>query len=155
MLSKNEYQKILNIRGKYPQDMIDLYDKHAPKINQDDMELISQPIDFLGLNMYRRSVVANGKDLPPVNMKRINPPGAYTDMGWEVHPEGLYKILKWVNGDYKPPKIYITGNGAAFKDKPSSDGAIHDERQVNYIKGHVKQAHKAFVEGVPLHGYFA
>ena len=44
-------------------------------------------------------------------------PGAtYTDMGWEVYPDGFHACLARVARDYAPPAIYVTENGAAFGD---------------------------------------
>jgi beta-glucosidase len=119
------------------------------------MEMIHQPIDYLGLNMYRRSVIADGKDLAPVNVKRINPPGEYSDMGWEVYPKGLYDILKWTNKNYPTKKIYVTENGVAYNDPVTPEGRCHDKKRVTYLREYIKQALKARVDGVPLHGYFA
>jgi beta-glucosidase len=139
----------------YPEEMMKLYGNAAPEIIQGDFEKIQTPIDFLGINNYRRSVVAAGNDLSPINMKRVSPPGEYTDMGWEVHPEGLYKILKWVHANYRVARIYVTENGASFTDSVAPDGKIHDEKRVAYLRDHLAFAHKAMKEGVPLKGYFA
>jgi beta-glucosidase len=141
--------------GEYPDDMTHLYGSLAPEIQLDDMEVIRQPIDYLGLNMYRRSLVADGTDLPPINMRRINPPGDYTDMGWEIYPKGLYDILKWTHHNYPVEKIYVTENGAAFNDPVTKDGKCHDARRVKYLMEHIKQVLKARREAVPLYGYFA
>ena len=142
-------------RGEYPEDMKELYGPLLPEIQPDDMETIQQPLDYLGLNMYRRSVVADGTDLAPVNIKRISPPGEYSDMGWEVYPKGLYDILKWTDSNYPTKKIYVTENGAAFNDPVTPDGRCHDARRVAFLREYIKQALKARTEGVPLHGYFA
>jgi beta-glucosidase len=142
-------------REGYPEEMVKLYGSNAPDVLPGDFEQIQQPIDFLGINNYRRSVVKAGSDLPPVNMNRINPPGEYTEMGWEVYPEGLYKILKWVNANYPVAQIYITENGASFTDTMTPQGKVHDERRVAYLREHIRYAHKAMKEGVPLKGYFA
>jgi beta-glucosidase len=88
-------------------------------------------------------------------MRRVSPPGEYTEMGWEVHPEGLYKILKWVHANYPVPRVYITENGASFTDTITPDGKVHDERRIGYLREHIKQAHRAMREGVPMKGYFA
>jgi beta-glucosidase len=88
-------------------------------------------------------------------MKRVNPPGEYTEMGWEVHPEGIYKILKWVHANYPVSRIYVTENGASFTDTVSPDGKVHDDRRVAYLREYIKQAHRAMREGAPLKGYFA
>lgn len=153
-LHQNRWYMNALYREGYPAELVKLFGKDAPEVIPGDMELIQEPTDYLGVNNYRRSVVAAGIHLPPVNMKRINPQGEYTEMGWEVYPEGLYKILKWVHANYPVPRIYVTENGASFTDTVSPDGKIHDERRVNYIKEHMKQAHRAMHEGVPLKGYF-
>ncbi len=142
-------------RDGYPAELVKLFGSDAPEVIGDDVEQIQERIDFLGVNNYRRSVVATGKDLPPVNMKRVNPSGEYTEMGWEVYPEGLYKILRWVHQNYPVPKIYVTENGASFTDAVTADGKVHDERRVAYLRGHMAQANRAMREGVPLRGYFA
>jgi len=125
-----------------------------PEVRPGDMAVIGQPLDFLGINMYRRSVVAHGTDLPPVNIRKISPPGAYTDMGWEVYSRGLYDILTWVHRRYAPPAIYVTENGAAFDDEVAADGRCHDERRVSYLREHIRQALASREQGVPLRGYF-
>jgi beta-glucosidase len=75
-------------------------------------------------------------------------------MGWEVSPQGLYNILKYVHDNYHPPALYVTENGAAFADKVGEDGRVHDERRVAYLREHFRQAHRAMADGVPLKGYF-
>ena len=78
----------------------------------------------------------------------------YTEMGWEVYPDGLYNLLLKLTDDYKVP-LYITENGAAFADEVSSDGMVHDPRRTAYYQSHLAAAHRAISRGVPLEGYFA
>ncbi len=80
------------------------------------LQRISAPCDFLGINIYRRAVIGAGSELPPVNFRRVNPPGEYTEMGWEVWPESIHDTLVAVHRDYAPPSIFISENGAAFPD---------------------------------------
>ncbi len=79
-----------------------------------DMGLISEKLDFLGLNYYspRR-----------VSAKRLANPIAgaeYTEMGWEVDPHSLRRLLNRLNTEYRLPPVYITENGAAFRDEGDS-----------------------------------
>jgi beta-glucosidase len=143
-LHQNRWYLDALYRGGYPAEMVRLFGSDAPEVLPGDMEQIQQHTDFLGVNNYRRSVVSAGSDLPPVNMKRVSPPGEYTEMGWEVHPEGLYKVLKWIHQNYPIPKIYVTENGASFTDAISTDGKVHDERRVTYLRDHIKQAHRGY-----------
>jgi beta-glucosidase len=78
----------------------------------------------------------------------------HTEMGWEVYPEGLYEILKWVHDEYGAIPLYITENGAAFPDAPNAQGEVDDPLRVDYIRAHLEQAHRALREGIPLRGYF-
>jgi beta-glucosidase len=142
-------------REGYPEEMVKLYGSDAPEVLPGDFEQIQQPIDFLGINNYRRSVIAAGSDFAPVNIKRVSPPGEYTELGWEVYPEGLYKILKWVNVNYPVAIVYITENGASFTDTMTLKGKVHDKRRVAYLREHIRYAHKAMKEGIPIKGYFA
>ncbi len=141
-------------RGVYPADMVELYGDAAPDVHPDDMALIATPLDWLGINFYRRSVIAAGDDLPPIDYRRVSPPGEYTEMGWEVSPGGLYDILKYVHDRYAPPALFVTENGAAFADVLETSGRVHDERRVAYLREHFRQAHRAIQDGVPLKGYF-
>ena len=89
-------------RGTYPQAALDLVSEEALDIRPGDLERISQPIDFLGINIYRRSVIGVGNDMPPVSFRRVNPPGNYTQMGWEVYPPSIYDTLISVHREYDP-----------------------------------------------------
>jgi len=141
-------------RGSYPADMLELFGPLSPGIEPGDPALIGQPLDFLGINLYRRSVVAAGADLPPVDMRRVNPPGAYSTMGWEVWPRGLHDILLWVHRYCAPPRIYVTENGFASDDAVGPDGRCRDPARVEYVRAHLAEALRARAEGVPLRGYF-
>jgi beta-glucosidase len=142
-------------RGRYPEDMLDLLGAALPDGYQGDMETIAAPVDFLGVNNYTRTVVADDPESPVVETREVKPHGRpYTEMGWEVYPEGLYEILTRVHRDYAPPSLYVTENGAAFADQVSADGRVHDPQRVDYLREYIAQAHRAVEEGVPLKGYF-
>ena len=141
--------------GQYPADMIDVYGADVPTPEQDDMRIIATPTDFLGVNYYMRGVTSNNPEgNPPLHIKTERVPNAeYTTMGWEIFPEGLYRLLKRVHRDYHPAMLYVTENGAAFADQLEPDG-VHDWRRVAYLQSHFAAAARAQAEGVPLHGYF-
>ena len=107
--------------------------------------------DFLGINNYFRFLVSGGDGGP--RMER-NPEADHTDMGWEVYPEGLRRLLVRVAEDYAPPAIYITENGAAFGDVRSHDGRIHDPERTEFIASHIDAVAAAVAHGAPVKGYF-
>lgn len=142
-------------RGRYPEDMLEMLGVALPESYEGDLETISVPVDFLGVNNYTRSVVANDPDSLVVETKEVKPEGRpYTEMGWEVYPEGLYEILVRVHRDYGPARLYVTENGAAFADRVGADGRVHDAQRVDFLREYIAQAHRAVEEGVPLAGYF-
>jgi len=148
-------------KGQYPADAVadrvaagHLPAGELPFVQPGDMEIISTPLDFLGLNYYSRSVQETGPEgqrqaFIPVPQEEL------TDMGWEVYPDGLQESLLRVQRDYNPPAIYIMENGAAYTDPVQPDGTIQDQRRINYLREHLLAAHRAIGEGSPLRGYFS
>ncbi len=144
-------------KGKYPEELCEIYQQKLGgfKTEQGDMDVISRAIDFLGINYYFRTVVKYDEN-EPLKFKETKPEGKnFTDMAWEVYPAGLYEILKRVKEDYTGDKpLYITENGAAYPDKISNDGKIHDQKRIDYLRKHFRYAHHAIGGGIPLKGYY-
>ncbi len=148
----------------YPQDMVDAYrargryhTQRPPFEEPGDRDEIGVPIDFLGINYYTSLVIAAGGDeteatgVPPGS----EPPDGFTEMGWPITPDALAGFLTRVHEVYAPPRIVITENGASFGDGPSSDGRIHDQRRIDYLRVHLESVRQAIDRGVPVDGYFA
>lgn len=138
----------------YPLDMVRHYDVDMGFVQTDDLEQISIPVDFLGANYYTRNVLRSNTLLEEENAPRtIFRNDEITEMGWEVYPEGIYNLLGRLHFDYNFPAIYISENGAAFKDQVV-DGQVDDPQRLSYIKRHLQQVHRAIEMGVPVKGYF-
>jgi beta-glucosidase len=75
-------------------------------------------------------------------------------MGWEVRPGGLTSVLTRLHEQYPRLPLYITENGAAFRDEVDSDSAILDVDRTSYLESHLRAAHDAIEAGVDLRGYF-
>ena len=112
------------------------------------MAIISQKLDYLGLNYYSRGLVSAGANIDPV------PGSEYTEMGWEVCAPALRRMLNKINQTYDLPPVFITENGAAFPDVVSPDGRVHDERRLDYLRQHFIQTQLAMQDGVDVRGYF-
>jgi beta-glucosidase len=135
-------------KAQYPPEILESLGNDVPEIQDGDLALASQRLDYLGINNYSRNVVG-------VNGKVKSVPGSeYTEMDWEVHAPALRRLLNRLNRDYRLPPIYITENGAAFKDEVSADGKIHDPRRLDYLKNHFIQTRLAMQDGVDVRGYF-
>ena len=140
------------LTGAYPQLVYELKPHELPEIEAGDMEVIAAPIDFLGVNYYTRTVFRekNGwfSDVPATGE-------GLTTMGWEVYPEGLTEILVTLDKTFENlPPVYITENGAAFKDTLES-GRIHDHDRIDYYQKHLLAVHHSIEAGVDIRGYFA
>jgi beta-glucosidase len=136
--------------GTYPEEALAGYGLTLPDIQTGDMELITEPLDFLGVNYYSPFRAASSES----GSSDQRPGAEYTAMGWEVYPEGLRDLLVQITRDYAPPAIYITENGAAFPDVLAEDGTVSDAARQRYLEGHLCMVHEAIGQGVPLRGYF-
>ncbi len=136
------------LRAQYPMYAWLAYGKVVPVIQPDDMAQIAQRLDFLGINNYSRSIMVDGRVVWP------GPDAEYTEMGWEVHPPALFRLLVGLKRDYPMPPIYITENGAAFADRVDPDGQIHDTRRIAFLRNHLREVLRAIEAGVDIRGYF-
>lgn len=139
-------------RGEYPADMLDDLRNDLPRIEPGDLATIAAPLDFLGVNNYSRSVVRDNGDGKTAHVRPEE--SEYTDMDWEIYPNGLFDLLVRVHRDYAPRRIYITENGAAFPDVRTHGGEVLDPERTAYLQRHFAAASRAIEAGVPLAGYF-
>lgn len=144
-------------KGRYPDEMRDIFGADWPGFPADDFALITEPIDFLGLNYYTRSVNRADAAAKPVGASPVRQAGAtYTETGWEVRPESLREVLNWIKSRYGDLPIYITENGAAFADpRPDQSGRVADRPRIDYLRGHLGAVRDAIADGVDVRGYFA
>ncbi len=146
------------LKGEYPADILKLYQEklNSPVILPGDMELIkANPMDFLGVNYYFRKVIQHSGNHPFLQFEEIKPEGSrYTAMDWEITPQGLTDLLTRLDRDYNHPHIYITENGAAFKDDRWEEEIINDQDRVEFLEQHFAAAHRAIEAGVKLDGYY-
>ncbi len=134
-------------KGHYPQEVLDDLGADAPQVQAGDMAHIQTPIDYLGINYYTRNVCSAAG---PWDVKAGGLP--LTDMGWEVYPQGLTKLLLTLHHDYRLPPVYITENGAAFPDVVTG-GQVHDTDRTGYLQTHIAAVADALAQGVPMAGY--
>lgn len=143
-------------KSEYPADLMNWIGDMAPKIHQGDMEIISQPIDFLGLNYYFSQIVHfNPHGLLKLTTKpNIDPGWGMTEKGWGICPSQLTKLLLNLKADYGNPPVYITENGIALGEPVEETGFVNDQGRINFLRAHFKAAHDAIQQGVDLRGYF-
>lgn len=140
------------IKGAYPQNGLEAYGEAVPPHTDAEMAIISQPLDFYGMNLYNGHLVKAGADGKPEHVMRD--PGVPTShFQWRVTPEALYWGPKWVHERYGLP-IAITENGLANQDWVAIDGAVHDPQRIDYVSRYVRELRRAASEGVSVLGYF-
>jgi beta-glucosidase len=151
-------------RGEYPEDLFSHYRARGADlsfVHDGDLDKISAPIDFLGVNYYFRHHVRDapgeiGQNVPFADLDaRVVVPHAAekTAMGWPVEPDGLTEILVRIREDFADVPIYVTENGRAVHDYIDPEGDVDDEERVSYLDAHFRAAHKAIERGVDLRGY--
>jgi beta-glucosidase len=140
------------LRGEYPAEAMERFGPMLPPGAADDLPTISAPLEFLGVNYYRRHLVQ--ADPQGGGPRVVRPEGHdVTGMGWEIYPDALYELLLRLRDDYDAPPLYITENGAAFADH-RVNGHVHDPERTAYIERHLDAVARALDAGVPLAGYF-
>lgn len=138
--------------GGYPEEALELFGETAPRPHPGDMELIRQPLDFFGVNIYSGEPVGAGGDGEPIPVPR--PPGsAQTSMKWPVAPESLYWGPKFLAERYGLP-IVITENGMANLDWPDEEGRIRDHQRIDFTRRYLRALSNACADGVDVRGYF-
>jgi beta-glucosidase len=163
------------MRGAYPAEIVEWWGEAWPTVEPGDLEVISTPIDFIGIDYYCRSIVGddpNGAELGDraeeigaagpiggglarmLKVRVVPHDGPETAIGWPITPDGLGNCLRWLHDRYGGPPIIITEIGAAFDDAPLPDGQIRDPQRIAYIRDHLIAAHKAIADGVDLRGCF-
>ncbi|HUA81183.1 MAG TPA: GH1 family beta-glucosidase [Dyella sp.] len=143
--------------GSYPPALKEIFDSAWPDFPADDFHLTKQPVDFVGINYYTRSVVKHDDDGYPCKASRVRQPNVtHTETDWEVYEQGLVDTLMWFKSRYGNVPLYITENGAAFYDPPVAEGeVVEDPLRVAYLRKHLRALHQCIDAGVNLKGYYA
>jgi beta-glucosidase len=160
------------LHGAYPEDLLDDTREITDWmfVQPGDLEIIHQPIDFLGVNFYSTATVrmwdgrsdrvsndghrdVGGSPWPGSrDVEFLEQPGPLTAMGWNIAPDALEQLLVSLSSEFPTLPLMITENGAAFDDVVI-DGRVHDDRRIDYLRRHFTAAHRARARGVDLRGY--
>jgi len=135
----------------YPEDGLSQMGSAMPSVPAADMDLIAQPLDAVGFNLYDTvRVRADKRGVPEVC---VLPPGiARTAFDWPVTPEGHFYGPLFAHERYKKP-VLITENGLSNRDHLDRNGQVNDAPRVDYIDRHLSELNRA-AESVPVQGYF-
>lgn len=142
------------VLGKYPEDHLRQFHDVLPPVRPGDMELMAQPLDFLGANIYGGVTVdprpGNTGDYPERKEAQGHP---LTMMGWHVVPESLYWGPRFLAERYRLP-VVITENGMSGHDWVGADGRVHDTYRIEFTRQYFQALKRAVHDGVDVRGYF-
>src|SRR5262249_41658833 len=138
--------------GRYPEDGLRSFGDSVPLTSEADLGIISQPLDFFGVNLYHGEYISADHDGKP---RTLDWPIGHdtTALGWPVTPEVMYFGPRFFYERYGKP-ILVTENGLSCRDWIARDGQVHDVQRIEYLTRYLLQLERAIAEGVPVEGYF-
>ena len=141
-------------KGTYPANVMEGLGPHMPQGWQDDMKIIGQPLDWLGVNYYTRHLNAHDPKAPWPHLKDAQGDLPKTQMGWEIYPDGLHHFLTRMARDYVGDlPLYVTENGMANADV-LEDGAVSDQVREDFLFAHLAATKRAIADGANVKGFF-
>lgn len=155
------------LKGRYPIELMSRAGPLGPRIRDGDMEAISAPCDFVGLNYYSRER-ASWRGFPPFMPFNVTGKDGgrgegesggvrSTAMGWEVWPEGLGRLARMLRDEYGNPLVYVTENGAAFSDEVErgpEGPRVRDTKRIEFLRDYLGALRDAIKDGARVGGYF-
>ncbi|MFI6332550.1 GH1 family beta-glucosidase [Micromonospora chersina] len=160
--------------GAYPADLLADTAKVTDWsfVRDGDERTAAVPLDVLGVNYYSSTLVRAWDGVSPRSdadghgasthspwvgaddVDFLPQPGPHTAMGWNIDPGGMTELLLRLHREHPGQPLMITENGAAFDDVVAPDGAVHDDRRVDYLRRHVAAVADAIAAGADVRGYF-
>lgn len=143
-------------KGCYPEDYMAWIGESGPVIEDGDMKIINQPIDFLGVNFYFGQIVSYSPHgyLKLQSEQNIDPGWGMTKKGWGICPSQLTELLVHLKENYNNPSLFITENGTALGELADETGYVNDQGRINYLRAHFQAAYQAIQQDVNLKGYY-
>ena len=141
-------------RGSYPESIAAELEAIGDVVQSGDLEVVAQPLDFLGVNNYSSSIVAGEEENGNIRVRNVTPHDHVTDMDWPIVPDGLRDLLVHLSRDVTDVPLFVTENGAAFPDQVSDDGKVHDPKRIEYLAAHIDAVGRAIDEGARVQGYY-
>ena len=149
-------------RGEYPayaKKMLEREQIHIEMKEGDEKILRENTVDFISFSYYSSRLTSAD---PEVNRVRTtgnvmsslrNPHLEVSEWGWQIDPLGLRITMNALYDRYQKP-LFIVENGLGAVDTPDTEGNIHDNYRIEYLREHIKAMKDAVnIDGVELLGY--
>ena len=143
-------------KGSYPKLALEVLGNNLSKNFNEDLKIISHPLEWVGLNYYTRSIIKHKKSEDGIDYETLRGSLKKTDMDWEFYPTGLSYFIKRISNEYSNQiPIYITENGMANNDELNARNEVNDLDRVEYFHLHLQEILNCLKEGLNVKGYFA
>ena len=144
------------LEGKYTDAYLAAAGKDAPKFTEEELKIISSPVDFIGINVYRPTAYVVASEAPsgfrPIPFNKSHP---HMLSSWHLlGPEVIYWAPRLVHSLWKTKELYITENGCGASDEISATGIVDDSDRVMFLRNHLGHLRRAAAEALPVKGYF-
>lgn len=139
------------IFGRYPEKLVAKYKEVMPLYSEDEMKIISQPIDFIALNIYRGDRIKSSEK-NEYTVDKFEDGYPMTALNWEITPLSMYWVTKYIYNKYKMP-IMISENGLSSRDIVSIDNKVHDPQRSDFMARYLKELKRSADEGTDIFGY--
>ena len=142
--------------GRYPADGLAGLGQWLPAGWEKDLAVISQPVDFIGMNSYmcfERVVRGADGELVRQHESKFGDGYPRTQFGWAVTPEALYWGPRFLHERYHLP-VVITENGMSSPDWVALEGSVPDAYRIDFLRRYIRELARAEADGVPIDGYF-
>jgi beta-glucosidase len=153
---KNARFTTVMMEGRYTDQYLAEAGGAAPTFTDDELQTISAPLDFVGINLYRPNLYVEPSD-DPAGYREVPINASHPKMQSEWHivdPEVMYWGPRHMHTIWNAQSIFITENGCAAADVVADDGRVYDSDRVMFLRGCLGQLQRATAEGVPVDGYF-
>jgi beta-glucosidase len=145
------------IKGRYPEDIAALFSFLPSPVAEGDFDVITEPLDFQGINHYTRQFARHDPNLPllefAVDLAHHEPGAEYTEMGWEICPPAFGEVLGRMRTEYGNPLVYVTENGAATVETVNGD-RVEDPVRERYLAAYIAELGAQIAKGSRIGGYF-
>lgn len=151
-LHSSAFWNELFIKGQFHEQCHALFGSQLPVITEAEKTLISQPLDFCGMNLYQ-GIPVSFDEQGQLLLGNLPAGHAKTGMGWPVTPKAMYWAVRYFSETYELP-ILITENGMSALDTVSLDGNVHDPGRIDFLERYLLELHRAKADGADVLGYF-
>ncbi len=118
----------------------------SQKLSEEDLKIISEPMDFVGVNVYQPSnPLLNKEGYDTEKLPK-------TMLDWVIDGRCLYWTIRQYWERYHLP-VMVTENGMANPDEVGADGCVHDEIRRTFLHDFLQGVSRAVDEGIPVLGY--